>query len=269
MFRSLYCVIVMVIGCCAFGVVPVTTAQSAQPVYPDETNTGVPSGVVLSKRTGTIEIDTDGTVLEAIDLVGNIVVRANDVTVRKSRITSATPNHLIYVMDGSKGFRLEDSELIGNGTTKNGVLGYGVFLRNDIHGFENGLSIWGPSHVERNFVHDLRGTPEAHFDAIEGGGFNIEIIGNTLKNENGQTSALMLGSDLSGPVDWVVDGNRMIGGGYTMYIDIRKLTKPISNVRITNNRWSKGVYGYNAFYGCKPDEWSGNIDDATGAPISP
>lgn len=250
--------------------IPRAFAQAAPAGYPDETNTGVPPGTTLSKQTGTIEISTDGTVLEGVDLVGNIVVKANDVTIRNSRIESATPYHLIYVIDGNTGFRLEDSELIGNGTTVNGVLGYGAFLRNNIHGFENGLNIWGPARVEGNFIHELAGGPQAHFDAIEcNGGSDVQILNNTLTNENADTSALMLNNEFGALENWVIDGNRMTGGGYTMYIDPRKTDKPVGNIRITNNRWGKGFYGYNAFYGYMPDEWSGNVDDVTGAPVAP
>ncbi len=246
------------------------TGSAAAAGYPDETSTGVPPGTALTKQTGVIEITTDGTVLENIDLVGAIIVKAKDVTVRKSRITSATPWHLIYVIDGNTGFRLEDSELIGNGTTVNGVLGYGDFVRNNIHGFENGLNIWGPARVEGNYIHGLAGGPEAHFDAIEcNAGSDVSILGNTLMNENTDTSALMINNEFGPLENWVIDGNRMSGGGYTMYIDPRKSARPVGNIRITNNRWGKGYYGYNAFYGFAPDVWSGNVDDVTGAPVLP
>ena len=273
--------IVVAVGVVYPGLAPIALAQTAESTaagqldgkpdsYPDASSTGVPAGMALSKQNGTIEITTDGAVLEGIDLVGNVVISARDVTIRKSRINSGTAYHLIRVMDGSTGFRLEDSELIGNGTTTNGVLGPGTFLRNNIHGFENGLAIWGPSHIEGNFIHDLQGGPDAHFDTIEcNGGSDIAVIGNTLVNEFGQTAVLMLNNQFAALQNWVVEGNRLIGGGYTMYIDYRKSSLPVGNIRISNNRWSSGQYGYTAFYGYVPDEWSGNVDDATGAPISP
>ena len=238
--------------------------------YPDASDTGPHEDLHLKKQAGTIVITNDGAVVDGIELTGNIIVKAQNVTIRNSRIISATPYHLIQVIDGSEGFKLENSELIGNGTTINGILGFGTFLANNIHGFENGLNIWGPTHVEGNFVHGMQGGPDAHFDTIEcNGGSDIKITGNSLINENGQTAVLMLSNAFSPVQDWLIEGNRLIGGGYTMYIDHRNPENPVINIRIRNNRWTRGTYGYTAFYGYVPDEWSQNVDDATGTRIVP
>ncbi|NVP56830.1 right-handed parallel beta-helix repeat-containing protein [Mycoplana rhizolycopersici] len=238
--------------------------------FPDARNTGVKTDTSLKPYAGTLYISDDGTVVEGLEITGSVVVDAKNVTIRNSRIIADTPWHIVYIKEGVEGFTLEDSEIDGRGKAANGALGRGTFLRNNIHGVENGLNIDGPSLIQGNFIHDMRGGPEAHFDGIEiNGGKSIQILENTVLNENGQTAAIMLNNYFRGLADITVDGNRLAGGGYTIYLDGRFKGGPVdaASIRITRNVMSRGQWGFFALYGNRPVQ-SDNTIEATGAPIA-
>jgi hypothetical protein len=166
-------------------------------------------------------------------------------------------------MDGVTGFTLADSEIDGQNTTVNGVLGHGAFLRNDIHGVENGINVTGRSLIQQNYIHTLQGGADAHYDGIEiNGGSDIQIRHNTVINDHEQTSAIMLSNDFGGLSNIVVDNNRLIGGGYTVYLDGRFHGGAVddSSVRITNNVIKGGHYGDLSVYDSKP-VISGNVKE--------
>jgi hypothetical protein len=66
----------------------------------------------------------------------------------------------------------------------------------------------------------------------------------------------------------VVDNNRLLGGGYTVYSDGRFTGGPITGVQYTNNRIGYGQWGY-ALIANNDPVWSGNVDDATGKTATP
>jgi hypothetical protein len=64
-----------------------------------------------------------------------------------------------------------------------------------------------------------------------------------------------------------IDGNRLVGGGYTFYCDGQFNSNPLSNMSFTNNRLGRGYWGYASVNSpCNPT-WSGNVDDRTGNAI--
>lgn len=225
--------------------------------YPDKANTGVPPGTKLQRYTGTLHIDTDNAVVSNIEVVGDIVIEARNVTIRNSRLISRTPWHALRIMDDATGFTLLDSEVDGSGTTDNAIYGFGNILRSNIHDAENGMTIWGPSTVCDSFVHGLRSEvgPDPHFDGIQiNGGHDIAIIHNTVINDKSQTSAVIMGNTFAGLSDIVIDSNSLKGGGYVVYLDGRKGGGAVddASIRITNNRIEGGVWGSFALYDQKP-----------------
>lgn len=230
-------------------------AAAATSGFPDASNTGLKTTTGLTKYSGTLVIDKPGTVISNMEITGNIVVQADNVTIQNVKLISTTPYHAIYVPDGHDGFKLEDSEIDGRGNTDNGVLGNGTFERNNVHGVDNGINVTGPSMIRDNFIHSLQGGSDAHYDGIEvNGGHDIQILHNTIINDHGQTSAIMLDNYFSGLSNITVDGNRLVGGGYTVYLDHRFSGGPVdaSSIKITNNQIGDGHYGDFAFYDSKP-----------------
>jgi hypothetical protein len=237
--------------------------------WPEANNTGVPKGTVLAKSSR-ITVTEPNAILDSLEITGDVRVEAANVTIKNCRIISDTPYHTVYVVDRlCPGFTMQGCTIIGN-LNVNGVLGYGTFLRNDISRVSNGLNIWN-SLVQDNYIHDLGGSDDSHYDGIEcNGSIVMKIIHNTVVNNFGQTSALMFNNEFGALRDILVDNNRLIGGGYTVYVDWRKdpAKNPtdFSRIKFTNNRMGRGVFGYWATYDKRPI-MSGNVDDETGLPI--
>ena len=232
--------------------------------YPDANSTGVPDGVTLT-GSGDINVTTAGAVINALDVRGTIWVMAPNVTIQNCKITS-TDWTSIWIKPGITGTTVMDCEISNVGSSPdgaNGIVGAGTFLRNDIHDVENGFNISGPSTIQDNYVHDMNapnvragtqwGGP--HYDGIEinGGVSNVTIKHNTIINENGHTSAVMINNDF-GPVSNInIDGNYLAGGGYTLYSDGSfSSTDKISGVQLTNNVLGEGYWGYYYFKGNSP-----------------
>ena len=216
---------------------------------------GVPPGIALKKYDGTYTVTQDGAVISNLEVHGNIIVEASNVTLKNVRLISKAPWHALQLAEKSSGFILQDSEIDGAGTTVNAVYGFGSFLRNDIHDAENGINVIGPSVIRDNVIHSLRGGPNAHFDGIEiNGGKDIDIAGNVISNTNGQTSAIMLDNYFSGLSNIKIRNNRLVGGGYTVYLDGRFDGGAVDDrsISITGNRIGGGTWGNFALYGHEP-----------------
>lgn len=226
------------------------------------TTANAPAPAALTQYTGTYHVTEDDAVVEHLEVHGNIIIEAKNVTLKNIKLVSATPWHALQLMPKATGFTLRDSEIDGRGTTVNGVLGFGRYLHNDIHDVENGINVTGPTDIRDNFIHDLRGGKDAHYDGIEiNGADHITIVNNTIVNSHEQTSAIMLDNYFTGLSEIVVEGNRLIGGGYALYIDGRFKGGAVdsASIKIVNNKLGGSVWGNFALYGNTP-VLSGNID---------
>jgi Ca2+-binding RTX toxin-like protein len=240
--------------------VPSTTAMAAAAAaqvsgYPDASNTGVKAGVALTKYNGTLHITQDNAVISNMEVTGDIVIDAKNVTLSNIKLVSTGSWTAIRVMDNATGFTLQDSEIDARGLSGNGIYGHGTFLRNEIQGAENGFNLTGPSVIRDNYIHTLKGGPEAHFDAIEiNGGHDIDIIHNTVVNDHDQTAAVMMANVFGGLSNITIDSNRLVGGGYTVYLDGRfgGGTVDDASIKITNNQIGNGHWGDMALYDDKP-----------------
>jgi len=209
----------------------------------------------LARFDGAYYAATDNAVISDLEIHGNVVVTASNVTMRNSRLISRTPWHALRVMEGAAGFTLEDSEIDGGGVTANGIYGFGTFLRNDIHGVVNGINVVGPSIIRANDMHDFRGNEDSHYDGVEiNGGHDIQINGNRIVNDHGQTSAVMMNNEFGGLSNILIENNMLFGGGYTIYLDGRKGGGSVdsTSIRIVGNRIGGGLWGSFAFYDSRP-----------------
>lgn len=216
---------------------------------------GVPPGARLTRYDGTYTVTQSNTVVSNLEVHGNIVVEGRNVTLRNIKLISNTRWHALQLSEDAVGFTLEDSEVDGAGVTVNAVYGFGSFLRNDLHDAENGINVIGPSTIRDNVIHSFRGGADAHYDGIEiNGGYDIDIAGNVIVNNRDQTSAIMLNNYFSGLSKITIENNRLVGGGYTVYLDGRFNGSAVddSSIRITNNRIGGGVWGSFALYGHQP-----------------
>ena len=156
--------------------------------YPTAANAGVPSGITLTPS-GDIIVTRAGTVLNGLDIKGMVIIRADNVTVQNSRISSDEYAG-VKVERGFKGASVINSDIDGMGSTAGsyGIMGNGTFVGNDIRGFENGINLTGGSSTIRgNYIHGLKAPGSPHYDGIQiqGGQNGVLIENNTIIVDHG------------------------------------------------------------------------------------
>jgi len=124
--------------------------------------------------------------------------------------------------------------------------------------------------IEDCYLYDMDAPGgDNHWDGLEmdGRSDNGTITGNNIINQYTDTSAIMIDNWGGSSDNITVDGNRLIGGGYTVYCDGQFGGGPLTNISFTNNVMGEGQWGYGSIESpCNPT-WSGNVDDRTGDAI--
>lgn len=216
---------VLLIGSWADGRSPAEpTPRPAVPdgAFPSAETTGVPPGVDL-RGSGELEIRRDGTVIDGLDIDGCVDVLADDVTIRRSRITCARPTTAIRLHDGHRGLTIEDVEIDGRGVVSTAVgFSHYTLLRVDIHDVIDGPRMGDGTTMEDSYVHDLVRAEGSHNDALQiTGGTGIVVRGNTLEAYSERTgdtfnAAIMIGSTSAEVRDLLIEDNYLDGGNYTV-----------------------------------------------------
>lgn len=235
-------------------------------MWPDASNTGVPAGVLL-KNVSALTTTSDGQVIEGLHISGVLTVRHKNVVIRHCLIEAAS-YWVILIMTGATGCQIERCKIVG-GSGGIGAKGVHVYAagcrvqRCDISSCEDGVySGAGDLEILDNYVHALAGGTKPHYDGFQINGSNTTIRGNHLALDHPGVSSCLTFGNCS---NIVIDRNLFKGGGYTTrFPNDRKIT----NVKLTNNRYGKHVYGYGVTGGMAGNiVVSGNVDDGTGANI--
>ncbi|HET6676270.1 MAG TPA: right-handed parallel beta-helix repeat-containing protein [Nitrospiraceae bacterium] len=198
-------------------------------------------------------IDRPGAVIEGLDIRGPVVIEAKNVILRNCKVT-AQSDVVVLIKPGVTGAAVQNCEISNQGAGGAGIAGQGLFIGNNIHDCADGIDVRGSNTtIEGNYIHDMNGPADSHYDGIQAdGGFsNLKILRNTVVNQKDQTSAIML-DNYWGPVRNVtIDGNLLVGGGYTTYLQESSSSfwgdghggHPITNVTYSNNHVVPGQYG--------------------------
>lgn len=246
--------------------------------WPDAINTGwQPTGIILTPHAGDLIITSNG-VYTDMDISGSVFINASNVTLQRCRVVSGGFT-VVQIGNASihpTGVVVQDCEINGKGVSgssgQNGIWDWGggggnKFLRNNVWNCENGIVPGDGDLIQDNYVHDLNSPGSPHYDGIQmDGGANIDIEHNTVINQWGWTSAVMIANDGGACTNIAVNNNRLSGGGFTVYADGHFNSSAMTGISFTNNRMKAGQYGYLDNNGSNPT-WSGNVDDVTGAPI--
>ncbi len=232
--------------------------------WPDGSNTGAPSDVALERHDGNLVLDKSGTTVSNLDIRGTVTIKAPNVTLKNSRVTSPS-FYTINITGPGDGVTIQDCTIDGTGTGNEGSIainGPGTFLRNNIFNVENGFAAGSDTLIQDNYVHDLLASGAPHYDGIQidGGQHNVVIRHNTIINSHNQTSAVMIDNWAGAVSNVVVDNNILVGGGYTIYVDAQFNSSPITGVVITNNRMGSGGFGIVNFNRTRP-VYTGNTND--------
>jgi Right handed beta helix region len=269
--------------------------------YPDATNTGPPPGMELLSvpgqvshgpgwrydPSGTVEVYRNGVVLQGLSIPYTVDVTASNVTIKDVRISAGGGDYGVSLRH-TAGVTIENSTVSGQNSTS-GRVSYAI---DDIYGDSTGMVIKDDNItdfrtaiqistglVTGSYIHDPGYIDGDHTNGIYVGGTTqpLTISHNTIFNNLGQTDTINLDATSSGQqvANTIIENNLLAGGGYSIYGG-NALNASTSNIVIRDNRFSaiyysqSGQYGYlDEFDTAAPGNvWSGNIWDATGAPIS-
>ncbi|WP_407194008.1 Ig-like domain-containing protein [Bradyrhizobium sp. STM 3566] len=233
--------------------------------WPDATNTGVPAGVTLTPS-GDVVITQAGAVVSGLNITGSVYIKANNVTLENCKITSGGWAG-VTIDSGVTGAVVQNCTIDGtgrapDGTGNQGIMGSGTFIGNNIFNVENGIVPGSNSVIQGNYIHDLHAGGSPHYDGIQidGGLSNIQISGNSIINQWGWTSAVMIDNGFGAVSNVTVTNNLLAGGAFTVYADSTLGTAPITGVSFTNNHIGGAQYG-DAMIRGNNSVFSGNYTD--------
>jgi len=247
---------------------PETAPPTAGPRRPDRPwahNTG-PSDPGALVASGSHNITTNGTVLENVNISGNVVINADNVTLRNFRLHDSAI-YGIKIEPGHSGILIEDGEIYGFSA---GILGAGwtgrrLYIHDVGSDAIKAQGPGGPTLVEYSFVEKIGMTVDSHADANQcTGGSNITFRYNNMwipaegPNYPGApyntNSAFMNSGTIS---NFVIEHNWLNGGNYTIYC--------MPGVSVRYNRFGRD-YRFGPIAGTCTQEL-GNVWDDTGKPI--
>jgi len=234
--------------------------------YPDETNTGVPAGTIFESFTGIYYVKTDNTVVDSMDINGSIVIQANNVTIRNSRIT--TSDYYPIRRDSGTGLLVEDTEIAGLTTDVTCAIGFEGYTarRLNVHGTADGFKANANVTIEDCFVHNLAIDETTHNDGVQTtGGANVVLQHNTFRlgDSGGVNSCVQFGNESGTNDNWLLKDNFFDGGGWMMSGSNDPTQN--TNVRFLNNRFTRRyVYGIGNIGG---SFWDGNFYDDDGTAV--
>lgn len=229
--------------------------------FPSAANTGVRPGTKLTKITGRVIIWNAGQVLENVEINGcvSLAPGADNVIIRNVLIKTPDCRFMLLNDEGAKNLQVIDTEFDGmnNGQGDSAVGGYNYTLtRVNIHNTFDGAKLGSNVTIQDSYIHDLIVTDDSHNDGLQGlDGTNIVIRRNTIIAPDGSTSAIILG--VNGNDSWrlnniLIDNNLLGGGAWTVYGGYQEGVDPldrVSNIRITNNKFTTRIFPKGGFYG--------------------
>jgi hypothetical protein len=244
--------------------------------YPDASNTGVPADTSLTVMdlapAGYMDITTPGAIIENKDIRGCLVIKAANVTIRKSKIT-CNSFYAILSEPGNYsggGLLIEDSEISCDTTTNTGMSEYGFTARRiEVSGCENGFSITNDVTIEDSYIHSLYEGPSGagHADGIQMAGTptNVMIRHNTIL-----VPATTAAVNWTGPTNSVTIDNNLLGGGaYTVYCP--RQTIATGAYKVINNRFAEGMGAFGLTDDCDGGDvtFTGNYKDSNLSAVTP
>lgn len=218
----------------------------------------MPPGTALTHQTSTyIIVTTPGTVIDGWDAPGQIEVRANNVTIKNTRVHCA-PDFCIHSLLGVTGLKVSHSDLgpdtgyiaaLGLCSESTGPVTANTFDHLHIHNVMDGVRVDGGFTLADSYVHNLDMTNDgAHSDGVQTlGGDNALIQHNTI--EGGNTSGILVQGGRSS--NWVIAGNQILGrlasnGDITTFaigFDVNSCPNGgcLFHDNVVNRTWQSGV----------------------------
>ncbi|MGY0232307.1 right-handed parallel beta-helix repeat-containing protein [Longispora urticae] len=191
--------------------------------WPSEANTGVPKGTKL-RASGDITVTKSGTVIEGVEVVGCIVIKTSNVTIRKSRIKAKGCGVKTDLEGTYKNILIEDVEIDGQGDLKVIILGWTGFTcrRCYLHNAFSGAHPRSNTVIEDSYINTVieGGSSEGrHLSGIGfHGGSGMVLRHNRVEcSVSGCSAALSLYGNFEQVANVTVEDNYFSGGGYCVY----------------------------------------------------
>jgi hypothetical protein len=250
--------------------------------YPDATNSGVPAGTQLTPKSGNITANVAGQTISNIDLTnGTIVVTANNVTIKNSRITTGNGQlngtSAVDIKPGVTGTLVEDTTMQGSncstGSLFAGVMNESGDQQTLLRDYATCIDdiLHGSGTIKDSYSIDNANIPNDHYEpvAYDGGDGSITIVHNTLLNPHDQTAAVFVTCYFGPVTTQTIDNNLMAGGDYVIYGPEGNgaCNSQTGHQEVMGNRFSKvyfpagGQYGIDAYFQSNNTTWSGNYWD--------
>ena len=256
-------------------------------------NTGYPAGTALrTTATSGKTVTVDNTVIDGEKISGGLVIEAKNVIVRNSWITNsaggANASAVVDVAPGASA-TITHNTLDGLNATHACIWHEGtsvVASSNNLFGCNDGIFSWKGDNftLTDNYIHTL--TTQAANGHVDGfqteGAANGVIRHNTFDISQDQTSAIAIWNSLKSSSNILIDSNLIAGGGFSVYAEDYSPSEAspaggytVTNIRITNNRFSTVHFGCVGYYGvwfprgAPTDGWNrtGNTVLETGAKV--
>ncbi len=266
---------------------PATTTSPPPAGFPNASTTGVPAGVQLRDCGGEQTIRTAGTVIDGCLISGTVHVRADNVTIRRSKLQGG----MVDTGDGIvRNTLIEDVEIDGRDASGRYAFGWNAgavdysdytVVRVNAHHTGFGFHLGNRTRVEDSYAHDFIVTAGAHQDAaISNGGAGIALVHNRLEcpDRNACSAAIGLFGDWATIADVLVEGNLLdTGGGYCIHAgsDPAKPFPNGTNITVRDNVFGRtwnpqcGFWGpVTSWSGARGNVWQNNtwIDGGTVVP---
>lgn len=271
------------------GVTTPATGCSFPSCFPDATNTGVPAGTTLTTYSGSCIISVANTTIDSKTINCDLDIRANNVTIKNSRINGSVQAYSAGVGEQS-GLVIQDSEIncgcpsVGVSDTPSAIseANY-TLLRVNLHGSGHGAAVKSNVTIQDSYIHGLGGDTEAHKDGIfSGDGTNVTIQHNNIECNDGPinkgcTSAIGLLTDFADITYYTITQNLLnTNGSYCFYGSGGPAKSFVSHhITFTNNHFGSsintncGELGYVTYFDVNQPGmvWSGNVRHDNGATV--
>jgi hypothetical protein len=227
---------------------PITGGMLPPAGFPGPSNTGITAGTKLTTVTGDYVVKTDGAVLEGLNILGCVDVRASNVTIRNTRVACQKDQGSIRLWDGETNLLVEDSEIdglgLGRGTYADG--GGLTLRRTNIHNVYDGPRVGSNSVIEDNWIHDLVRTGVSHDDAFQTtGATNVVIRHNSAQSysfdvQDPHNSVMMLDTSVKPYLsNWTISDNYFDGGAVALNMNPK--VQGLSNFVVQNNTFGPNI----------------------------
>ena len=203
--------------------------------YPDPAygNVGVPAGTNLTPS-GSITVTTAGAVINGLNVSGSISVRANNVTIQNTKITTSGTGGNAVSASGVSGLTIKNSEISGGNVFDGRSSLSGVYM----HNCDNCV-LYGTS-ISDSYLIDDQTNSGSHYEPYYGSGDVIDIEHSVLLNPHSQTAAVFMNGGGSACSNHLTVNNSLLGGGgYTIYPCANSSSAGSSVIKITNNRFAR------------------------------